>query len=145
MRVTVTLPPELTPSQRVKLARGFLMGVVAVNRVLLREGRVPPLYASGVTYAEEVGDEEFADALTCYRRGLGDCDDLAPWRCAELQEQHAALIRSGRLPPDTPPPSLTLYARNGPRALIHVQVRHWPTKQFPKGRIEDPSRLLGMA
>lgn len=145
MRVIVTLPPSLTDEQRVTLARGFLMGVTAVNRVLIREGLVPPLYKSGVRYAFERGDEEFADALTCFQRGLGDCDDLCPWRLAELLEHHDREVRAGKRSPASKPPGLRLYMRRrGDRAMIHVQVRHSPTKDFPNGRIEDPSRLLGM-
>lgn len=145
MQVTITLPPELPMSQRTRLARGFLGGVVVVNRCLLRKGLIPPLFRSGVVYGEQLGPEEFPDALVTLRRGIGDCAPLSCWRVAELQELHDARIKAGLIHPRTPPPQLTLYTREGPRTLTHVQVRHAPTEQFPAGRIEDPSRMLGMA
>lgn len=77
------------------LTQGFLRGVVANNRVTIRErkreGRpLPPLYESGVRYEREPwrkGLEEFADILVILHRGWGDCDDLCAARVAELQEQ----------------------------------------------------------
>lgn len=139
MNITVTLPEGLSERERTHLARGFLRGVVAVNRLLLRLGYVPSLYNSGVVYGDQVDAEEFADALTCFRRGIGDCAHLACWRCAELQEQHAREVSAGRRSPN-PHPDLRLYVRNGgPEVLVHVQVRHHD------GQIEDPSRFLGMA
>jgi len=59
-------------------------------------------------------------------RGWGDCDDLAPYRVAELQEAgEKAKIR-------------ITWRRVGKRRTYHVLVRR------ADGRIEDPSRLLGM-
>ena len=77
------------------LAQGFLSGVVASNRVTLRDARrrgvpIPSLYESGVRYDREPWAglfEEFADITTVLDRGWGDCDDLCAWRVAELNEQ----------------------------------------------------------
>lgn len=48
----------------------------------------PPLYGSGVRYADEPGAgsglEDFADPWTVHQRGWGDCDDLIRYRLCEL-------------------------------------------------------------
>ena len=117
------------------LARGFLRGVVAVNRIYMWMFRLPRLYEAGIQFRPEPwqrrGLEEFADCLTVLRRGWGDCDDLAPFLCAELQEYEGDENAD-----------LRLYWRKDKRGrprLFHVQVRHGD------GYIEDPSRYLGMA
>ena len=140
MRITVTIPAGLTDRESVEVARGFLKGVVAVNRMLIRSGKLKPMYRSGVRYRREPdGEESFVDALTTQRRGFGDCAHLAAWRVAELQEALAAAIRNGNVKNTSKLrwPSLRLYMRPASRS-VHVQVRH------SDGRIEDPSRLLGM-
>src|SRR3954470_10386550 len=116
MRIVSTINPQLTDTDQVAaVARYFLRGVILANRMLIRAGLVPTLYTSGVRYRPEPWPcrckdcgstnpprvdrckrcgstrldtvEEFADALTVLGRGWGDCDDLSPWRTAELQEQ----------------------------------------------------------
>jgi hypothetical protein len=118
------------------ITRGFLQGLIAYNRILMRLRKVPPLYDSGVRYSAEryagTGVEEARDALACLKAGSGDCEDLCAYRAAELQEQGIDA-------------NLKIYWRKvlkrgraaGVR-IYHVQVR------LPDGRIEDPSRLLGM-
>jgi len=110
--------------------RPLLEALVLVNRLYLRTHHVPPLYRSGVRYKQEPDDgtpEEFAAIPEVLRRGWGDCDDLAPWRVAELQEAgERARIR------------ITWRRRPNGRRLYHVVVRR------ADGRVEDPSRLLGM-
>ena len=155
------------------LAQGFLRGVVASNRVTMQEAkrqgkRFPKLYQSGVRYEREpwAGEyEEFADCLTVLHRQWGDCDDLAAWRVAELQE-------AGE------PADIHLYWRprekTGGQLVMHVEVRrgskcsrcgtmqqtgspkqdlnsnpmaqckHCNAIAVPWGRIEDPSRYLGL-
>lgn len=138
MYVAVTIPKELTNRERVKVARKFLRGVVTVNRLLIRKGLVPPMYRANVLYRREPkGEETFVDAMTVYRRGHGDCAHLAAWRVAELQEALARAIREGKASAGARMPSLRLYMRPKHKT-VHVQVRH------SDGRIEDPSRFLGM-
>jgi len=102
-----------------------LSGLVAANRVLLRRNRrAPGLYASGVRYkAEPKGKEKWQTIPQVIAAGCGDCEDLASWRAAELQEMgigaRAEVIRTG------------------PK-MYHAIVR------LPNGRIEDPSLKLGM-
>lgn len=96
-----------------------------------RRGRpIPPLYRSRVQFQPEPGPhEEFADVITVLRRGWGDCDDLVAWRVAELQEAgEAADVRIYWRKPKTP----------GGEIRMHAQVRR------ANGKIEDPSRFLGM-
>jgi len=107
----------------------ILEALVLVNRLFIRAHHVLPLYQSGVRYQQEPADgkpEEFASIPVVLSRGWGDCDDLAPWRVAELQEagEHATIRITWR--------------RYGKRRLYHVLVRRGD------GRIEDPSKLLGM-
>lgn len=138
MYVAVTIPPELSNKERVKLAREFLNGVVAANRLLIRKGLIPPMFRANVLYKREPkGQETFVDAKTVLERGWGDCAHLAAWRVAELQEALRAAMIAGRVKGRPKWPQLRLYMR--PRhKTVHVQVRH------SDGRIEDPSRFLGM-
>lgn len=86
----------------------------------------PRIYTSGVRYAPEAREvrEEFCTAPATLAAGVGDCDDLAPWRSAEL------VVREGV---DAWP----VIVRVGP-STWHVVV------QTADGRTLDPSRRLGM-
>jgi hypothetical protein len=105
---------------------------------------IPPLYASGVRYKEEApGHEDWLDAPAVLKQRHADCEDLAAYRAAELRVAgvdcepvikwqwipRAMMIRQG-YPAKTLPPD-GVY-------LVHCVVR------FPDGRIEDPSKILGM-
>ena len=108
----------------------LLVANVLINRFYLRaHPGTPPLYRSGVRYRNEdptKGYEDFAIIPAILGRGWGDCDDLCPWRVAELQEQgEKAGIR-------------IKWKRTPNGKLYHVQVRR------ANGTIEDPSRILGM-
>lgn len=110
--------------------RHVLTALTMADRLIIRNQEVPPIYLSGVRYAEEpqTDFESFDDAMVCYKRGWGDCDDLASWRCAELVEQgEKATIRISWKP----------HPNRGGR-LYHITVRR------ADGRIEDPSTILGM-
>lgn len=128
-RFVLTLPGDLPVQLRVALAREYLGALVRTDELLLAYKMVPPLYQSRVRYRQEPegqGHEEFADALTCFRRGWGDCDDLAAWRCADL-------IRSGV------PATLAFRAHavaRGERRVVHCIVR------LPSGDLEDPSKRM---
>ena len=130
--------------------RIVLEALVKVNQAFLRTHNVPSLYKAGVRYGEEPpGDlvftaagsgpveknfskhingqvEEFADISTIIHRGWGDCDDLAPWRCAELREAgEKAKIR-------------IQWKTTKAGKLFHIVVRR------ADGTVEDPSAVLGM-
>lgn len=131
MIVRLDLDPKVLrePRAMATVARGYLHGLVLYDRVLLRKKIVPPIYDAFMNGDIEFRSEpwagkyeEFADALTCIRRGWGDCDDLAPWRVAELNEQGE---RAG----------LKIYWRG---RGFHVEVRR------ADGTVEDVARFLGM-
>lgn len=125
------------PATIATLAKLHLEAVIASNRVLMRiakhQGKpLPKLYESGVIYEREPwgGEfEEFAGVMTLLERGWGDCEDLAAWRCAELLEEGEKA-------------SIRIYWRPRKRgktsSTMHVEVRRGD------GRIEDPSRFLGL-
>ncbi len=103
---------------------------VKVNRLYLAtHPTTPKLYNAGVVYREEdprQGYEDFAIVPAIISRGWGDCDDLAPWRAAELQNGgENAKIR-------------IQWKRTAKGKLFHIVVRR------ADGSIEDPSRILGM-
>ena len=110
------------PAARAPLAAA-LAGLVAVNDVLLATRNLPPLYRSGVRYRREAGTEDWSTAPVVLKRGFGDCEDLAAWRAAELRKLGI--------------PANAIVKRTGPR-MFHAVV------QWPDGRIEDPSKVLGM-
>jgi hypothetical protein len=136
--VACLLPETLEPESLAEAARCILRAVVIQNRALLKRGTVPPLFKSGVRYREEPdawarrGVEEFANALTVFKRGWGDCDDLAPYLVAEWQN-------AGDAKADT-----KIYWReqllpSGEKFVhFHVEARDGT------GRVWDPSRYLGM-
>lgn len=118
MRIVLDVPAD--PS----LLRAATMGLVALNRKILQRQPLPLLYRSGVRYATEgMGEEQWRTADQVYQSGIGDCEDLTAWRVAELQLAGVAAM------PDI--------VRTGFRRY-HARVR------LPNGRIEDPSRKLGM-
>lgn len=152
------------------LAMFFLRAVVASNRVLIREAKrrgkpFPLLYNSGVEYEREPWSthEEFADMATVFRRGWGDCDDLAAWRTAELQEageeadihiywrprnkktgqltMHVEVRRGSVCPSCNKPQATGAPTRERPR---FAACKNCNALVVPYGLIEDPSRFLGL-
>lgn len=92
-----------------------------VAAIDMRAHRLPPLYRSGVRYQREarVGElgERWQLPSQTYRAGVGDCEDLALWRACEVGGR-AVVVRRG--------------------TIWHAIVI------CPDGRVEDPSRKLGM-
>jgi hypothetical protein len=97
----------------------------------------PRLYAGRIRYEREPrgiggrlgvdvsGEERFDSVPIVAARGWGDCDDLAPWRAAELRV-------SGEDP----------HARC---AVVHVGRNKWHiVVRRGDGSYEDPSAALGM-
>lgn len=121
------------------IVKPCLDALVEANRIYLRHYKCPALYNAGVRYAEEPEHfpcEEFASIPVVLARKWGDCDDLAPWRVAELREAgENAHIR------------LSWKRRGNGTRLYHVTVRRGDGIAQPDGSIgsiEDPSALLGM-
>jgi len=100
-----------------------LEGLVRLN-VAQRRAGVPALYSSGVRYRRDKG-ETWDSAQICCRRGWGDCEDLAAWRAADLRLRGI-------------PARAVVQRSKTPGVSWHAVV------QLPNGRIEDPSRRLGM-
>lgn len=96
---------------------------------LISNPQTPYLYESGVLYEHEVpGRENWQDVPTTLLNGVGDCEDLACWRAAELRAV-AGINAKPFLKFTRGPDGMNLY---------HVVV------QLPNGMYEDPSRSLGM-
>lgn len=114
-------------------ARELLLGAAHVNTMLLKAfPNIPPLLESGVRWNGEPwagrGTEEIAPTDLVIRRGWGDCDDLIPWRVAELW-------MAGESDAD-----IRVHWRPNRR------VFHITTHRGARGGkvVEDTSRLLGM-
>jgi len=111
--------------------------LVMTNQVFLRRNpNTIALYDSGVVYQPEFSTEEWQDIPTTLARGFGDCEDLAAYRVAELRSQGVAANPHIR------------WRKIGGSYRFHALVK-WPDTirngVKVKGRIEDPSRRLGMA
>lgn len=106
----------------------LLNTLVRVNVWALRRGRYPRLYTSDVVYCREPrGVELWQSTPALLASGIGDCEDLATTRVAELTERRIpARVR------------LTRKERADGSRLYHVTV--WRGE----GCVEDPSRRLGM-
>ena len=126
MVVRIVCPVRVGETREASL-RALVKVVHDLNRQFLRHNpNTPALYRSGVIYQREPRNirEEFATIPQVIAQGWGDCDDLAPWRSAELAEVHGVDAW-----PDV------VIVRPG---LFHIIVRR------ADGRTEDPSRVLGM-
>ena len=144
--------PWLNQSKRLGIClKGILESLVMVDQYFLNLYEVRPLYETGVRYRNEPEGkavfipsnadknvdaafgrqvsgqmEEAASIPAILARGWGDCDDLAPWRVAELRRQgEKAKIR-------------VQWKKDSNVKLFHIVVRR------EDGSIEDPSKVLGM-
>jgi len=118
MRIELEVPADP------ELLSAALEGLVAVNLALMDRQEFPPLYRSGVRYRRERRTERWKNIRQIFLALFGDCEDLSAWRVAELR-------RAGELG------AFCEVVKVGP-SLWHVRVRR------EDGRIEDPSRRLGM-
>lgn len=114
--------------------RAALRATTMLARYELARYGLPPLYTPGLVQyrwpepcpvgALPGGCERFLTPRQALMEGgLVDCDDVGPWRAAELQLLGQ---RAEAEPVDAP------------RIGWHIVVQH------PNGRIEDPSRVVGM-
>ena len=137
MRIVVNLGDKTSAPSALKRSRPFAEAIkavldacVKVNQQYLATYDLPTIYECGVKYQPEPdnGEEEFATIPVVLARGWGDCDDLAPWRVAELRA-------AGE------PAKIRIKWKKNPRTgskMFHVIVRR------ADGSVEDPSRRLGM-
>lgn len=120
--------PALRPTLTVEADSKVLQALADLHVALavrdLRANPQRPLYRAGVRYRREsVGAEVWQLPSETARLGYGDCEDLAAWRVAELRLQGE--------------PARILIKQVRPK-LWHVLVMR------SDGKIEDPSRKLGM-
>ena len=116
-------PPTLDDEYLVPL----LACLCQLNLIWLRRHSAPPLYAAGIVYqSEPAGQEHWRAIPHVLRLGYADCKSLAAWRVAELRMKGVAAA-----------------CRHSWRDTERGRLWHI-TVQFPTGRIEDPSRILGM-
>jgi hypothetical protein len=154
--------PKVLAELALQAAELVIRSNVIAMQEAARAGRpLPELYDSGVVYEREPKDgfEEFADYETVLERGWGDCDDLVCAKAAELRCKGIPATvriywrffrRTGfenlcceRVPDSVIEKNGGLMPR-GVFAVMHVELRHPPSKEYPEGRIEDPSRHLGL-
>jgi hypothetical protein len=119
----------LSDAAKIAALEHLLEALAAVNIAWLAENpHAPMLYESGVRYEEEPpGRDDWQDIPETIALRVGDCEDLGCWRIAELRTR----VREYARP----------YVKQsvvGPRTVYHVAVRR------ADGRLEDPSRILGM-
>lgn len=141
MRVVINIDDSIKDPRVVAMAaRGLLLQVVAINRILIRQAEkagapFPSLIRSDVTWKAEPWKgrvEEFANIKTIFERKWGDCDDFVAAYCAQRAEK---ALKEGRREKWTP----KVYWRQQPKGVLyHAQIR------CPDKRVLDPSRLLGM-
>lgn len=108
----------------------LLVALVAIDCDWLKaHPETPDIYDGHVRYEEEpIGQEDWQDIPTCLRLGVADCEDLSCWLSAQY------MIRLGL----DVWPTFTYKLRSNGSYLYHI------TDRLPDGRIEDPSRRLGM-
>lgn len=118
----------------------LLLEVLAAVNIghLEQHPEVPPLYRSGVRYVERVPCISAACECWCdleqvlAQGGKGNCKELSAWRVAELYARKRELARfTLSLEESRLPDGATLHT-------YHVRVVR------ADGRVEDPSRVLGM-
>lgn len=122
IRITLELP-EAEPVYLL-----LLDALVAINVWARRTWVFPSIYDGLIRYeAEPDGLELWASTPALFARRFGDCEDLAADRVSQLQ--------LAGVPAAT---ALSLEERSVTGDRWHVLVQH------PNGRIEDPSKALGM-
>lgn len=113
---------EIPPSPEVLEA--FLEGMTALNTALIRAENLPSVYDVARYKREPRGREQWFHAAAIAKRGLGDCEDLATYRAAELR------VFEGE-------PARVVVVKTGPKTLHAVVER-------ADGTLEDVARALGM-
>lgn len=107
----------------------LMQALVEIDVLYLSDYRdTPPLYETDVIYQIE-SSEQWKDVPRIIEDGWGDCEDLACWRIAELR------IKGINARP---------YIKWQPSPRNPVMDRYHAVVKWPDGRIEDPSRSLGM-
>lgn len=127
-RPTLVLSWQAVPiAAREIVIEGMLSTLADWNSVVMARHHVPPLYAGSIRYQDDPPDariDEYRDCLAVARLGHGDCDDLVPYRIAELRLKGIA--------------AEPVAFRVSDSELYHTVIR------YSNGALEDPSKILGM-
>ena len=118
----------VTHEEKLEILKAMLEALILANLFYLRHRPdTPPLYAAEVPYVvEPPGRDNWQDIPRTLALREGDCEDLACYRIAELRMQG-----------EKAKPHVTA-KKIGTFTLFHIQVERGD------GKIEDPSRILGM-
>lgn len=130
MRLRLAVPTDLSRDETAAMLDAALESLTRASEPRIARGQIPTftqaLKAGRVRWKPEPpGDEHFDLPETVLRRGHGDCDDLAPWKAAELRA-------TGQ------DPGATAIVRPSGPGRWHAVV------QRSDGRIDDPSKAAGM-
>lgn len=118
--------PSKSDGYLVNLNQAAVEGLAGVDKVILDYNpRIPGLYVIRPAYRVPAR-ESWKDIGAVLKDKHGDCKDLTAWRLAELWVM------------GVPARAESIVERQGTRLLFHTYVR------YPDGRVEDPSRELGM-
>lgn len=119
---------SLGRAARLDLIRALVKLLIVADRLYLRaHPSTPKLYAAGVRYLREEDTENYQNIPRTLELRTGDCEDLAAWRIAELQEAGEdvhLVVREYDEPKD--------------ETDYHLLVG------LADGSVEDPSAILGM-
>ncbi len=131
--LSITMPFDGERELRAALAVLTVIDLMQLKWARDDGAPLPALYKSGVRYRREEkkscwaptrgGCEDWLSAVQVISQRFGDCEDLAAWRASELIAQGERAARA--IPKRT-------------REGWHIVV------QRADGRLEDPSRILGM-
>jgi hypothetical protein len=113
---------DIPPSPAVLEA--FLEAMTGLNAAIITEERLPSVYEVARYKREPRSREEWWPANVVAEKGVGDCEDLASYRAAELRAINGEMAR-------------VKVVRTGSRTLHAVVER-------ADGTIEDVARNLGM-
>lgn len=144
-RVTVWVPPTAGT------LTAALEGLVAINTLLLKRMKLPPLYRAGVVYRREGrGREDWRTVLDVIRDGYGDCEDLAGWRAAELRAYRGERALGWVYP--TRPGRWHAIVKRGDgtfedpsKVLLWIERRHGKPFRSSIGRSAPTVREVGLA
>lgn len=120
---------SLGRAARLDLIRVLVKTLIVSDRLYLQaHPHTPKLYAAGIRYLREGPDSEnYQNIPRTLELRTGDCEDLAAWRIAELQEAGEdchLVVREYDEPKD--------------ETDYHLLVGR------ADGSVEDPSAILGM-
>ncbi len=142
-----------------RLAMGIMGEAVSflarVDLLYLHEypAQFPPLYEAGIVYGDDrpavgssCGDDDWRDIAVLYRVGVGDCEELAAARLAQLWAEGKDYVTCVVLLNET------RGQVRRPEHLFHIMLR-WPSglPSYPSTvrrrsgmLLECPSEVLGM-